>query len=84
MELYMEILTHILQNQKGKVEVTFPNLKFSAEEIVDSAAYCALLKIQRILKDDTLEDPECFYRIEAIVHEFERLGSGCGNRHDFG
>lgn len=84
MELYMDILTHLLQNQNAKVEVTFPNLKFSATEIVESAAYCTLAQIQNILADDTLDDEECFYKIEAIVREFERIGSGCGNRHDFG
>lgn len=84
MELYKEILLHLLERQEAKVEVVFPDLKASAVEIVDSAAYCALSEIKKILEDDTLEDTECFYRIENIVHEFERLGSGCGNRHDFG
>ena len=36
------------------------------------------------LEDDSLEDSECFYRIEEIVCVFEGLGSDCGSRHDFG
>ena len=44
----------------------------------------ALLQIQHILKDESLNDQECFYKIEEIVRVFERLGSGCGSRHDFG
>ena len=32
---------------------------------------------------DTLEDKECFMRIEGIVNLFEEMGSGCGTRHDF-
>ncbi len=84
MELYEEILFHLLKDKDAKVEVTFPGVKFSALELVESAAYCALSQIQKILKDDTLNDEECFYKIEEIVHEFERIGSGCGNRHDFG
>ena len=84
MELYEEILLHLLERQKAKVEVTFPALNFTAGELVESAAYCALSQIQKILKDDSLKDEECFSKIEQIVREFERLGSGCGDRHDFG
>jgi len=84
MELYEQILYHLLEDKNAKVEVTFPGVKFSAQELVESAAYCALSQIQRILKDNTLNDEECYYKIEAIVSEFERIGSGCGNRHDFG
>ncbi len=84
MDLYKEILIHMLEYRDTKVEVTFPGLNFSAKEIVESAAYCALSQIQKILKDNTLDDPECFYKIEAIVREFERIGSSCGDRHDFG
>jgi len=84
MDLYGEILLKLLSNQNAKIEVTFPDLKFSAEELVESAAYRALSQIQKILKDDTLNDEECFQKIEEIVYEFERVGSGCGNRHDFG
>lgn len=36
------------------------------------------------MKDDDLEDDECFIKIEEIVRLFEGLGSGGGNRHDFG
>ena len=44
----------------------------------------ALWKIREILADDTLEDPECFQRIEAIVSLLEDMGISCGGRHDFG
>ncbi|HIR80444.1 MAG TPA: hypothetical protein IAD37_04020, partial [Candidatus Limiplasma merdipullorum] len=47
-------------------------------------AYQALSAIRLILERDDLEDPECFRRIEKIVRVFERIGSGCGTRHDFG
>ena len=43
-----------------------------------------LWKIREILADDTLEDPECFQRIEAIVSLLEDMGISCGGRHDFG
>jgi len=44
----------------------------------------ALRRIQTILADDTLSDPECFQKIEAIVSLLEDLGISCGGRHDFG
>ena len=43
----------------------------------------ALRKIRDILADDTLDDPACFARIEAIVSLLEDLGIDCGERHDF-
>ena len=48
------------------------------------AASRALRNIQKILADDTLDDPECFHRIEAIVSLLEDMGLFCGGRHDFG
>ena len=42
--------------------------------LASDAASRALLKIRDILADDTLSDPECFHRIEAIVSLMEDLG----------
>ena len=84
MDQYTEILTHMLQNHQAKIEVTFPDLSLSSNEIVESSALHALMQIQKILQDDSLKDEECFYKIEAIVHELEQIGLGCGSRHDFG
>ena len=52
--------------------------------LVSDASSRALLKIRDILADDTLDDPACFQRIEAIVSLLEDLGTRCGGRHDFG
>lgn len=84
MELYKEIILNALQNQKTIIDVSFPDLSIDAEKIVGAASYGALVGIQNILKDDSLNDQECFYKIEEIVRIFERLGSDCGGRHDFG
>ena len=43
-------------------------------EQVNTEAVLLLKEIQRILDDDTLDDPECFYRIDAIVSAFHRAG----------
>lgn len=84
MEQHMEILTHLLQSRVAKIEITFPGLDLSPQTLVQTAALRALSSIQTILRDDSLRDDECFYQIEAIVSELEKIGLGCGNRHDFG
>ena len=52
--------------------------------LVSDASSRALLKIRDILADGSMDDPECFQRIEAIVRLMEDLGIPCGGRHDFG
>ena len=81
MELYKEILTHVLSHEQ--VQVSFPNLKIDAQKIVETAAYMALRNIKEIIHDESLEDDECFKKIEAIIIEFEALGSDGGFRHDY-
>lgn len=80
MELYEEIVMKILSGQKDLVSVDAEKLK----AVFESECYKALEQIRKILKDDTLDDAECFQKIEDIVCVFENLGSGCGTRHDFG
>ena len=82
MELGIEILARFLAQQN--VQITFPNLELNAREIVQLQCYQALRKIQEIVRDDTLEDGQCFERIERIVCTLEELGSDGGTRHDFG
>ena len=83
MELYQEILCHVLANEK--VQVSFPELvNTDVTKIVELECYKALGIIKAILEDDALADSECFQQIEEIVCTFEELGSGGGSRHDFG
>ncbi|WP_297288737.1 hypothetical protein [uncultured Flavonifractor sp.] len=82
MELYQEILAHILQNMT--MCISFPELKCDIGALIERECYQALQKIQAILKDDCLDAAKCFQKIEEIVCVFENLGSGCGIRHDFG
>lgn len=79
MELYYDILYRAHNNTMAS---SLNSKEISA--IVESQCYQALSKIQGILQDDTLNDSECFLKIEEIVSVFEELGSHCGNRHDFG
>ena len=83
MELYQEILCHVLANEK--IQVSFPELIHTdVTKIVELECYKALGEIKAILEDDTLADSECFQQIEEIVCAFEALGSNGGSRHDFG
>ena len=81
-DLYKQILIEALSNEK--VQVTFPNLSIDAKEIVEGVCYQALKKIKTILDDPSLEDEDCFQKIEEIVCTFEEIGSGGCIRHDFG
>lgn len=73
MELYEEIL---------KSTIVLPEI--DAEKIVENKCYQALQAIQKIIRDDRLNDRECFWKIEEIICVLEALGSNGGNRHDFG
>ena len=82
MELYQEILCHVFTNEK--IQVSFPELVHTdVTKIVELECYKALAKVKAIIKNDALEDSECFQQIEEIVCTFEELGSGGGSRHDF-
>lgn len=50
---------------------------------LNSEAIKILQDIQAILDDETLDDPECFHKIEAIVSAFYAHGVDTF-RHDFG
>ncbi len=50
---------------------------------IDSDAIRALEQIKRIVNDDTIEDPDCFERIELIVRTFYANGLST-SRHDWG
>ncbi len=82
MELYKEILIKVLKS--CEVNITFSNLDINAEKIIELECYITLQKIKTIIEDDSLEDKECFMKIEKIICLFEELGSDGGNRHDFG
>ena len=82
LELYKEILAKALADQE--MQITFPNPQINPTEIVALESYRVLQKIKAVLADDSLSENECFLKIEEIICLFESLGSGGGNRHDFG
>ena len=82
MELYVDMLAKVLKETNGKA--TFGRVKVNADKIIKSRLYQVLNEIKAILEDYELEDEDCFHRIEDIVQAYEKVGSGCGVRHDFG
>mgnify|MGYP000044556815 FL=1 len=81
MDLYTEMLVEILSKQK--IEIHFPELSFSVEELLEMRCYEALRKIKAVLEDESLTDAACFQKIEEMINIFEEIGSDGGSRHDF-
>ena len=73
MELYENILANILEDE----------IKCDINKIIHDECYIALQRIKAIIEDDSLDDNQCFEKIEQIVLLFEELGSDGGYRHDF-
>ena len=82
MELYKELLAHILS--KSEVRVRFSDFSIDANELVEQTCHKMLCRIRDIIRDDSLSDAECFEQVEQIICLFEQTGSGGGVRHDFG
>ena len=79
----MDILMRVLADKLEKGEI---KLEIHREVIGEIEKECmeVLKRIQTILADDSMEDPECFERIEQIVCAMESIGLNCGSRHDYG
>ena len=57
--------------------------KAEIEKLFEKECYRILERIKNILEDYSLDDKECFERIENIVCTFEELSESCGSRHVF-
>ena len=82
MELYKEIFAHALTY--GQIQFVFPCQENDILKIAEKVCYQTLQKIKAIIEDDSLEDKECFYKIEEIVCALEDIGCVGLGRHDFG
>ena len=76
MEIYEAILREEIMHRILQLELNFA-------EVVEGRCYRAIRQIYAIVSDETLDDPECFRRVEEIVCALEELGIGGGGRHDF-
>ena len=79
MKLWQTILASIAKKCEGKMI-----MEFDMEKLFEKECYIVLERIKAILEDDSLDDKDCFEKIESIVCLFEEIGSDCGARHDFG
>ena len=81
MDFSLNLLAKLLMDSGVRVEIS------CGEEVLERLLLhrCvqALRDIREVLDDDTLNDPECFRRIEKIVEIYEALDVGTGSRHDF-
>ena len=79
----MDILMRVLADKLEKGEI---KLEIDSEVIAEIEKECmeVLRRIRAILADESIEDPECFERIEQIVCAMESIGLSCGSRHDYG
>ena len=82
MEAYRDILAQTLAAEAVRGRLS--DLPAEPEVLVEMKCFQAIRRIQEILQDETLNDRECFLRIEEIVCCLEDLGLSCGIRHDFG
>lgn len=76
-ELYKDILEEL-------AAIIIEKLRIDPADLIELASYRALQNIQAIVRDDSLDDVQCYHRIEKIICTLEDLGSDGGGRHDFG
>ena len=81
MNLYKELLLKLMENEECRV--VFPNVEESLSRLVEMKSYEMLKRIQEIIRNNDLDDKDCFVKIEEIVCLFEENGCSCGTRHDF-
>lgn len=83
MNLCESMTRSLLENLRAAAGFDKENMADMAAERMKDASYRALQEIWEALRDDSLEDPECFWRIEEVVKIYESIGSNGGFRHDF-
>ncbi|SCI77395.1 Uncharacterised protein [uncultured Clostridium sp.] len=76
-ELYEDILEEL-------AAIIIEKLRVDPADLIELASYRALQNIQAIVRDDSLDDVQCYHRIEKIICTLEDLGSDGGGRHEFG
>lgn len=65
------------------IHEVIPSLCLDGEKLVKDKCYQAICEIYAVVSDDSLDDAECFRKIEEIVCILDHLGIGGGGRHDF-
>ena len=81
MELYKELLRYFVWRINEHNPVA---LKSFFEDGVCAMSYRMLKDIQDIIRNESLNDLECFAKIEEIICVFEKYGVDAGYRHEYG
>ena len=82
MNLYEQIICNILSREPA--QIYFPQLRLDFTKLVQNSCCLAVMHIKEIIDDPTLDDPQCYRKIEEIIRVYEQLGSDGGFRHDKG
>lgn len=83
MKLYEELLIKALKNKTINVDLCCGEKSFEPEKIITDTCYELLNEIRDIIRNDDINDKECFLQIERIVCKFEEYEISAGCRHDF-
>lgn len=83
MDFYESMLYNFSEKLRAAVTPSDEEKQSLLAELIQNRACQALEDIRKVLDDDRLDDPTCFYRIEEIVRIYEKTGSNGGSRHDF-
>lgn len=78
MELLKKITLNLLEDKN--IYNIFPDF----DNEVGLQCYRMLEEITKVVKNETLDDENCFLKIEKIIEIFEKNKISIGNRHDFG
>lgn len=80
MELWRELLISGLQNESCKFDYIDDKV---LKEIITDRCYKILLQLKETINDESLQDKDCFIKIEEILYTLEKNNILC-DRHDFG
>ena len=80
MKLYYDVLAQLAIESRCQSCI----MRADYNRAVERTCFDALKKIKTVVEDDSMEDRECFRKIEEIVGILEEIGSDGGTRHDFG
>ena len=83
MDFYESMLHNFSEKLRAAVTPSDEEKQSLLAELMQNRACQALEDIRKVLDDDRLDDPTCFYRIEEIVKIYEKAGSNGGSRHVF-
>ena len=81
----MTFLEELLKTAVRDGDITV-NVSFEAgdlDKIIEGKCYRMLSEIRDIIRDDSIDDSECFMKIDRIVSLFIKEGISTNGRNDF-